>query len=109
MHWPPEQVPLHATLHPPQFVLLDCVSTQFPPHAIWPEGQAQLPPVQVDPTGHAWPHDPQFATLEVVSTHAPAEHCIWPVGQPDDEHAPLAQTWVPVQAFPHIPQLLASC
>jgi hypothetical protein len=110
MQTPLVQVPLHAWLHPPQLVLLVWVSTQLPLHIICPATVQEhwllthvVPPVQ------AWPQDPQLLPLVVVSTQAPPEHCIWPLGQPVEEQAPFAQTCVPVQVFPHIPQLLESC
>jgi hypothetical protein len=73
---------------------------------------AQLPASQsavafATPVVHRWLHDPQFCESFVVSTHA-----IW-VGQnmlsgaeQPLAQAPLLQTGVvPVQAFPHLPQL----
>jgi hypothetical protein len=107
VHCPPEQVPLHGRLHPPQFVLLVLVSTQVEPHSISEPLHTHALFEQVAPAGHALPHDPQFALSVVTFAHLPPEHWVSPEPQLEAQ-LPLLHTCVPVHVLPHVPQLLTS-
>jgi hypothetical protein len=102
-HTPPVQAaPPEQTLpQPPQFDGLELVSTQLPPHTVWPVVQVHAPLMQLAPVGQTLPQAPQFAESVDVVVHVdphiviPAEHAHTPPEQP-----------VPVgQILPHPPQL----
>jgi hypothetical protein len=83
MQTPFVQVPLQGWLHPPQFWRLVVTSTQAAgdPHIIWPEPQAQVPPLQIAPAGQGV-QPPQCSAVPAVGeTHAPSVHWISPEGQ----------------------------
>jgi len=107
LHTPPEHVPLHGRLQPPQLSLLVVVSMHEEPQSISDPLQTQLLFEHVAPAGQAWPHEPQFALSVVRLAHLPPEHCVSVVMQPDAQLPPL-HTCVPVQVLPHVPQLLTS-
>jgi hypothetical protein len=103
-------VPLQGLLQPPQLAVLVFVSTQVPLHCIWPAtGQAHWLFMHVVPPVHLLLHEPQLFGSVLSVAHTPPEQSIVPVGHPIEEHAPLAQTCVPVHLLPHWPQLLVSC
>jgi hypothetical protein len=65
-----------------------------------------LPHVATSPPGHWLAHLPQFAKSFVVSTHAVPQVVFGALH--GEEHAPLAQFWPVVHAWPHAPQFLGS-
>jgi hypothetical protein len=71
-----------------------------------PAGHEQIPAVQVDPDGQAWPHEPQFAKLVLVSTQVPLQF-VCPAGQLP-AHWPPEQTRPAAHAWPQVPQLALS-
>jgi uncharacterized membrane protein len=83
---------------------------QEEPQRVVPAVQAQLPPEQVCPVGHALPQLPQLLLSLLESRQVPAQqsplwHCplIWHavvllVAIFDEQAAPT-QTWLPVQGF----------
>lgn len=73
----------HAVAHLPQLAVSLEVSTQVPPHEVWPPAQVavmQVPATQGAPPAQLLPQAPQSAVFEVVSVHWPL-HCRWPLGQ----------------------------
>jgi hypothetical protein len=94
---PPEQVLPGPQLVPqaPQFDTSVCVSTQEPPHRVWPEAHAQVPPVQDRGASQGVSHAPQCTALVRKSAHA-APHCVrspQPAEQvPFRQTSPLPQT-----------------
>jgi hypothetical protein len=94
-------------LHPPQLLVSLWVSTHAPLQSVWPEGQTQLPFVQVAVFGHTLPHPPQLAGSVCSSTHPPL-HATSGAVHVDPPHAPPVHRLPLGQAFPHLPQLLGS-
>jgi hypothetical protein len=96
--------PLHATPHPPQFLLSVVSSTQVPLHMLGGLLHSQAPATQLAPVGHVLPHAPQFALSSASSTHE-APHLESPVGQ---TQVPPAQCWPAAHLLLHAPQLFES-
>lgn len=88
----------------PQFELLVWVLTQVPLHDVCPDGQLQMPPLQVFPPVHALPQLPQFELLVCVLTQVPLQR-VPPLGQ---AQAPFEQSWPVAQTFPQVPQFEVS-
>jgi len=96
--------------HPPQWALLESMSTQPVPQSIWPDGQAQTPaPLQVVPLVQVWPQKPQLELSLLKSRQVPLQQCplahcpsTWHVVEPlvaiFEAQLPPTQTWPPVQA-----------
>ena len=81
-----------------------------------PAGHAggwQIPRTQLSPAAHAFPQPPQFETLVCVLTHimegAVGAQSTSPIGHiRSATQRPAAQRCPIAQAFPHIPQCVAS-
>jgi hypothetical protein len=67
--------PAHALPHAPQLLESVCVSAQAigplnePGHCVRPNGQSQLPSMQIEPAVHMRPHAPQLVGSVFVSMH----------------------------------------
>ncbi len=55
----------------PQLLLSAWRLTQLAPHAVWPEGHAQEPPLHSCPGRHAWPQTPQLFGSKFVGVSQP--------------------------------------
>jgi hypothetical protein len=105
-HWVPEA--LHLAPQAPQLFSSVLGSTQAPPQASCPVGQAQVLgelggcATQVAPVAQAFAHDPQCCTLVVMSTQAP----FVPQAPSPVLHwqAPSKQNWSAGHAWPQLPQ-----
>jgi hypothetical protein len=126
--WHKGWLEVHAMPQPPQFVLLDCVSTQLPSpggkkppilnaHCVSPAGQLQVPFVHVPPKGQFVPHEPQLAGSVDLSTHMDAtdpgknpceEHRVSPASPQPAAHLLSKHVVPPVQALPQRPQFALS-
>ncbi len=107
MHAPREQNGIeagHTVPQAPQFIALDCVSTQVSPQRVVPAGQAHTPAVQGTDPGHTVPQAPQCMVLVCVLTQVSPQF-VCPVGH---THMPPAQGTVPRHTLPHAPQLFRS-
>jgi hypothetical protein len=114
---PPEQVPVHGRLQPPQCVVDVRVSASQPLPAL-PSQSAkpvlhenpQLPPLQVvealPRVGQTLPQVPQLDVSLPRVRHAPLQG-VWPLGQ-TLVHVPLEQTCPAPHARPQAPQLAPS-
>jgi hypothetical protein len=63
----------HAVPQVPQWVGSASGSVHTPPHAIWPCGQPQTPPLQDVPPAQTLPHAPQFWESLASDTQAPPQ------------------------------------
>jgi hypothetical protein len=104
MQFPPTQdVPPAQTLpHAPQSALLVFVSVHTPPQTSSAPGHVQAPPLQKVPPVQTTPQAPQLRSSQHFSTHPPL-HVRRPGGQAGS-HLPSEQTFLSVQACPHLPQ-----
>jgi hypothetical protein len=84
------------------FVQHEVPAQQLVPQATVAPGQAQVPPVQAFPFGHAVPQAPQFRVLVFVFTQEPEQS-----DSPAAQHVPLAHTEAP-HDVPQVPQLAGS-
>jgi hypothetical protein len=84
------------------------VSTQSPPHEVWPVAQLawQTPLTQTCKPGHTVPHAPQFERSVCTSRQAPAQNT-WPPPQVG-AHTPPEHTSSVAQVVPQAPQLARS-
>jgi hypothetical protein len=80
-------------LQPPQFELLFCTSTHWPPQIRKPSGHWHFPAWQVIPPPQDVPQPPQFVLLVCRSTHVPLQL----VSPPAHWQTPFAQ--VPLQGL----------
>jgi hypothetical protein len=76
---------------------------QLPLHRTWLAAQPQAPPLHTCPAGQVAPQRPQLARSVDVFTQLPLQF-VEPPGQVVVHWLP-AQTWVPVHAWPQLPQL----
>ena len=88
------------------FVQVCPVPQQVFPQSAPPPEQAQVLFTHVDPPEQTRPHWPQLALSVARFAHEPPEH--WVRLPQLVEHAPLLQTWVPVQVVEQLPQWLLS-
>jgi hypothetical protein len=92
--------------HVPQWAGSEDVSTQEPPHAVWPGWHGMHTPAMHNPDPHGVPHAPQLAGSDEMSTHWPP-HAVWPSAQP--LHVPATHKPVPpLHTVAQAPQLPGS-
>ena len=93
----------HDAPQPPQLFRSSVVSTQTPPHALYPAAQTHWLLTQAWLAPHVAPHSPQLAGSFVRFAH-PLVHRARPAPHAA-VHIPRLQTLPPWQAVPQVPQL----
>jgi hypothetical protein len=116
--WPTAQLAAHAPLAHAGVGALQALpqalqfwgsllrSTQTPPHAVVPVGQAHLPLAHAWVAGQALPQPPQFCASRVRSAQVPLQNDVPPgqlLWQTPPRHA-----WPAPQAMPQPPQFVGS-
>ncbi len=97
---------LQVTPQAPQFLTSAEVERQTPPQSWVPEAHPHALAEQIMPVVHRRLQVPQLSGSLVVSTQA-APQAVAPCGHVVT-HCPWEQTWLPLQALPQLPQLVAS-